>query len=1032
MPCADSVVRAEKPKVLRSVSVFLLLSFCALSSAWGVDPNRHISQYAHTAWRLQDGVFSGSPLAIAQTTDGYLWVGTQSGLFRFDGVRFVPWSSKDGTQLPSSIVFSLLGASDGSLWIGTRAGLSHLNNQRLINYPGTQGTVTSILEDRDGTIWITRAAVLNDTAPLCHVIDTIARCYGKADGIPDFGNSRGLFRDSLGNFWIGGDTALVRWKSGSSTAYSPEKLRSNAGMGGVEGIAGDVDGSLWIGMGLPGPGLGLQHFVQGVWKPLVTPEFDSRTLEVETLFMDSHDALWIGTLKQGVYRIFAHKVDHFQASDGLSSNSIYKFLEDREGNLWAATSKGIDKFSDIQTATYSPREGLSTEEVDSVVAGRDGTVWIGGAEALDALRNDRVSSLQAGKGLPGNQVTSLLEDHDGRLWVGIDNTLTIYKDGRFRRIDKPDGSPVGVIVGIAEDVDNNIWVETIGPPRTLICIHDFKVQEQFPAPRMPPARQVAADPAGGIWLGLRTGDVAHYQNDHVETFEYQHVPDSQVQQLLVNSDGSVLGATAFGLIGWRQGKKQTLTTRNGLPCNSVFTLILDKTGALWLFTECGLIQIATAELQKWWERPGVVVKMRVFDEFDGVQPGLAPFQKAARTPDGRLWFANTFALQMIDPSHLYENSLPPLVHVEGLIADRKSYSPNAEQSLPSLTRDVEIDYTALSFVVPQKVRFRYKLEGRDTTWQEPGTRRQAFYSDLAPRSYRFRVIACNNDGVWNEEGATLDFSVAPAWYQTTWFRVLCGASLIFAVWALYQLRVQQVARAISTRFDERLAERTRMARDLHDTFLQTIQGSKLVADDALDPSADPARMRRAIEQLSVWLEQAMQEGRAALNSLRTSSTQRNDLAEAFRRATENGLVPSSAKATFTVIGATRDMHPIVRDEVYRIGYEAIRNACAHSQASRLDVELRYAQDLTVRVCDNGVGIEPSVANQGRDGHFGLRGMRERAGRIGGELTLLTSATTGTEVRVVVPGRIVFRTVTANRFEKLKAILRRISRASSSD
>lgn len=287
------------------------------------------------------------------------------------------------------------------------------------------------------------------------------------------------------------------------------------------------------------------------------------------------------------------------------------------------------------------------------------------------------------------------------------------------------------------------------------------------------------------------------------------------------------------------------------------------------------------------------------------------------------------------------------------------------------------------------------------------------------------MIACNNDGVWNEEGAILDFSIAPAWFQTTWFRLLYVIIGAVVAWAIYRLRVRRIARVISARFDERLAERTRMARELHDTFLQTIQGSKLVADDALDPSTDLVRMRHAMEQLSAWLEQATREGRAALNSLRTSTTQKNDLAEAFHRATENGLMPGSMQATFSVVGDAKEMHPIVRDEIYRIGYEAIGNAYKHSRASRLDVELKYTQDLALRVRDNGIGIDPSTAELGKDGHFGLRGMRERAARIGGKLTLVSSANSGTEITVVVPGGIVFQKNTATLFEKMKALLRRM-------
>jgi signal transduction histidine kinase len=304
---------------------------------------------------------------------------------------------------------------------------------------------------------------------------------------------------------------------------------------------------------------------------------------------------------------------------------------------------------------------------------------------------------------------------------------------------------------------------------------------------------------------------------------------------------------------------------------------------------------------------------------------------------------------------------------------------------------------------------RYKFDGVNENRQDGGDRRKAFYNSLRPRDYTFRVTASNQDGVWNEEGATSDFLIAPAWYQTTAFMLLCFVAGFLIVLTLFRLRVRQIEKTVSAKFDERLAERTRIARELHDTFLQTVQGSKMVADDALEHSGDPIRMRRALEKLSDWLGQATQEGRAALNSLRTSTTQTNDLAEAFQRATETCLYRGSPTATISIAGEPRDMHPIVRDEIYRIGYEAIRNACAHSGAGRLKVELRYEYDLIVRVKDDGKGIDDTIAAHGKVGHFGLQGMRERAFRIGAEFTLASSATTGTEITLVVPGGVAFRT-----------------------
>jgi signal transduction histidine kinase/streptogramin lyase len=739
----------------------------------------------------------------------------------------------------------------------------------------------------------------------------------------------------------------------------------------------------------------------------VAPTLNGETLEVIALLNDRQKSLWVGTGNQGIYRIHDGDVDHYRSTDGLSSDLVGGFFEDREGNLWVATSKGIDMFRDLRVSSFSTREGLSADAVDSVLASRDGTIWIGTAGNLDVLGPDGVSS-RAGKALQGHQVTSLLEDHAGRLWIGIDNTLSIHQGRTFSSIERPDGSPLGVVIGMTEDTENNIWAETMGPPGTLIRIQDLKVREELPAPRMPLARKIVADPQGGIWLGLVNGDLARYRSGKTEIFAFTDLPDSRVNQLVALSDGSVLGATAFGVIGWKDGKQQVLTVRNGLPCDGIRALISDTRGDLWLHTQCGLIEIDHAELQRWWEQPERKVQLNVFDVSDGVQPGRGHFNTSTRTPDGRLWFANGSVLQMIDPDHTAGNAVAPPVHIEAIVADRKSYSVQEGLRLPPLTRDLAIDYTALSFVVPHKVVFRYMLEGHDGGWQEPGTRRQAFYNDLGPGHYRFRVIACNNDGVWNEEGAALTFSIAPAWYQTHWFRFLSVFSGLLVAWSLYRLRLRQMAVSMSARFDERLADRTRMARELHDTFLQTVQGSKLVADHALERSSDPVRMRQTLEQLSEWLARAIQEGRAALNSLRTSTTQRNDLADALHRATENGFVPSSMAVTFSVVGHARDMHPVVRDEVYRIGYEAIRNASLHSSATQLEIELRYSQELSLRVSDKGVGIDLAIADKGRDGHFGLQGMRERAARIGGTLTMTTSAS-GTDIRLIVPGGIIFQT-----------------------
>ncbi len=573
---------------------------------------------------------------------------------------------------------------------------------------------------------------------------------------------------------------------------------------------------------------------------------------------------------------------------------------------------------------------------------------------------------------------------------------------------------------MAEDVANNIWVETTASPRTLFRIEDRKVREELPAPQAPAARRVAADPADGIWLGLLNGDLARYRHGQTETFHFEHAQDSRVDQVVVDSDGSVLGATAFGLIARKSGRQQVLTVRNGLPCDSVLTFIQDGRGDFWLYMQCGLVAIAKAELQRWLEHPDITVRLRVFDVLDGVQAAWAPFNGAARSADGRLWFANGNGLQMIDPAHLASNAIPPPVHVEEVVADRRSYAPRDNLRLPPLTRDLELDYTALSFVVPQKVRFRYKLEGHDQTWQEAGTRRQAFYSDLRPGNYRFRIIASNNDGLWNETGATLDFSVTAAWYQTTLFRVSFASAFVLCLWALYQLRLRQLERQFNVGLETRVDERTRIARELHDTLLQSFHGLLLrfqAVSNLLPAGETKQRLDGAIEQAA----EAITEGRDAVQELRSAAVVTNDLAEAIRAlgdelAAEKGS-QNAPVFRVHVEGTARSVDPMLRDEVYRIVAEGLRNAFRHAGAGRIEVEIHYDErELRLRLRDDGKGMDARVLDEERHGgHWGLRGMRERAKLVGGSLEVWSELDSGSEIELRIPASVAYSSPPARRW-----------------
>ena len=498
-------VRCVVKTVRTSVLILAIVALILCSTASALAPNRRISQYAHTAWRIQDGFFGGTPQAITQTSDGYLWIGTEAGLVRFDGISFVPWTPPNGEVLPSSRIHSLLGTSNGSLWIGTSRGLAHWSKGGLFTFSAEPAFVEAIVQDPEGRVWMTRSQVRDAEGSLCEVVGSTQRCHGAADGIA-FTYAQPLLSDAHGNLWIGSSAGLCRWKSGDAKTYIVKALMQVKGLAGVSAIALGDDGSILVGMRQQGKGVGLQELRDGVWRDYILPGLDGPEMNVSTMLRDHEGDLWIGTANDGLYRVHAGQADHFGSVEGLSSDAIQGLYEDREGDLWVATSRGIDRFRDTRVVTYSIREGLTSEDVDSVLASRDGTVWIGNLNALDVLRHDRfshdkVNGIGPRKGLPGTLITSLFEDHSGRVWVGVDSGLTVYENARFRWVNKPDGSSLGVVTAIVEDVDHNIWVATTQP--ALFRIQDLAVREEIPPPRIPRVLSLAA--AGRCrrrWLGL--------------------------------------------------------------------------------------------------------------------------------------------------------------------------------------------------------------------------------------------------------------------------------------------------------------------------------------------------------------------------------------------------------------------------------------------------------------------------------------------------------------------------------------------------
>lgn len=992
------------------------LAIIALLGIWSVPARtlaqeHRLSQYAHMAWRVQDGFEVGA--SVTQTADGHLWFGTSGGLLRFDGVKFVPYDLPPITPALRGLNY-LLGARDGSLWIGTQNGLARLKDGKLEWYSdAAQHTgISAILEDPEGTIWLTRYHVPRGQGPLCRVKANGLHCYGEADGIP-VRYGVGLARDNEGNLWFG-SSALCRWRPGSASTYlNYISKRPDAGNGVIDVAAGPF-GEIWATTEVAAPGMGVLSSSGGSWKTYVIPGFDGSKVGSHTLFMDREHSLWIGTTGDGLYRVHDGTAQHYGTADGLSGKDINLIYEDHEGNIWVLTDDGIDMFRDTAVVTYSQREGLSGAATLSVLGLKDGSLWSANwGGVIDIFKEGHHSTLPA-KGAFDETVTTLFEDRKGVVWLGRNRRLFAYNHGRFREFKRPDGSRLeeGLIDAITEDTKGNIWVLT-DHHNVFRIENGTAVQVLTASSDNRPSGALAPDHQGGIWIASRNDTLTYYKDGSVRTISLNR-PDASfsIHAIIVDSDDALLVATTDGLFRWDDRRLEVLDSLSGLPSNLVYSVLRDNDGAVWVRCQKGLARISENEFDKWRHQSGIKPVMEVFDKYDGARSGrgaLMTQPPATKTADGRLWFVAGRGVQMIDPKHTFRNSIPPPVYIVRVAADSKEYGIAKTVELPAFSRSVQIDYTALSLAVPQKVFFKYQLVGHDAEWQEAGTRRQAFYTDLPPGPYRFRVIASNNDGVWNETGAQVAFTITPAFTQGVWFKAISLLGFAAFVYLAYRVRVRQVTGQLRGRMYERIAERKRIARDLHDTFFQGIQGLLLRFHTATSLLHKDEPARTILEQALSQSDQVMLEGRELVLDLRATASERNDLPTALADFGEGMQKGSSQDFRVIVNGDIHPLHPIVFEELFKIGKEALRNAFRHSGAHSIEAKLNYEpSELRIRIRDDGEGIESAILERGhRDGHFGLPGMKERAKKIGAHVDIWSRTAAGTEVELRMAARLAY-------------------------
>jgi signal transduction histidine kinase/ligand-binding sensor domain-containing protein len=974
-------------------------------------PSARLHVY-HDSWTFKDGA-PADVTCLAQTDDGFLWLGGPNGLFRFDGTRFEPFRSPFGDRLLSTHLYSLFGRPSGGLWVGyVLGGFSFLNNGRVTNYGGqiasSTGSVFGFAQDRDGIVWAATASGLWKFDHLGWKPIGV-EWNAPAGSVTQVGfDPKGILWALAGSF--GAPMDLIYLLPGTTHFKTAERNLS------VEGFMWDADRAV---MTDPAARPVSDSSEGSEEKPAAYPVLAKGFQQ----FLDRNNSLWISyDDKPIVMRIPKEQLrgDLNKASPaGSESYDIYPFqmaqLVDREGNIWFGDTKGIHRFSYSPLNRQEfPKEALGNADF-AVAADDNGAVWI--SSHTDISKGDLyyVSGGKAQRRLPQVTPSFAYRAPDGTFWFSGKGCLWHLVGNDFVRVNLPQemANQFFYLQTITQDEQGGIWV-SFGR-HGLYRLADgiwTSYGGRNDLPKTGALMIEFTDSLGRVWFGFSKSQLAVLDGDRVRVFGPSDGPQVGNITAIYGRGPEIWIGGEFGLEQFDQGRFRNIAAVNDEWLRGISGIVETANGDLWLNAISGIFHVRKAEISAALRDSKYRVKGEHFGRREGL-PGIAsqvhPLPTAVEGTDGRLWFALRNGVVWLDPAaYSGKGAAPPPITIQSVAADDKSYAPASGLSLPAYTSSVQVIYSAVSLTDPEAIRSRYKLQETDKDWHEAAVATPVTYRNLPPGSYHFSVEASDTNGAWSDAVATTEFTILPAFYQTGWFVALCVVSSLAFLYMLYMLRVRQLARQYGMRLEERVSERTRIARELHDTFLQTIQGSKLVADNALDSPHEPARMRQALEQLSTWLGRAVEEGRAALNSLRTSATETNDLAEGLRRATEECRMFGPMGTSFSVEGDSKEMHPVVRDEIYRIGYEAIRNASAHSKASQLHVGLKYGQDLAISVGDNGVGIPESIIDGSAGGHYGLQGMRERAARIGGKLRIVSSVDSGTEVSLVIPGRIAFR------------------------
>ncbi|HYZ87003.1 MAG TPA: two-component regulator propeller domain-containing protein [Bryobacteraceae bacterium] len=991
----------DKPR-LRAMSVcgFALLTVVA-PRGLALDPTQQASTYLRRNFTVEDGLPANEVNSIVQTRNGFLWVATDGGLARFDGEHFTPIRFRAGVskEVPAR---ALLAAPDGTLWVGTDNGVARIPSAALDHFdrtlvdiyhpgPGRSDQVLHLHLSRAGVLWVATFAGLYrfDSGKFVSVIpgEMISRIEEASNGnlliitghgfvewdgsriithpqlAPELGVATDqifhVFEDRSGTTWYCTSAGVARRRNGSIEKLAPWALPGS----GAWRVYVDPQGNVWV------------HGDRGLSRATASGlQLQRLDLRPTFTYSDADGHLWIAAGNEGLVRLKEPTIRMYGTADGLPNEVVMAVLSDHNGTLWAGSNcGGLSRFDGSRFQTYNEKDGLSNSCVWALAEDDNHDLWIGTwGGGLYRFRDGRFTQYSTQEGLPNSIVLSIAAARDGSLWIATGSGLSRMQNGNFRNYTTADGLSSDRVITAYQDRNGVIWAGTSAGVDRL---------------------------EGARFVPLREAEAGE-------------IPYAPIRE---DSQGNLYALSAVNGISRVEGSR-LVNVYQGIQPSGMAESIGHN---LWFSAKQGIFRVAAGALRRAEQDRHSPLDYRRFGRHDGLisressggQPNITT------TPDGKLWVATIKGLAMLDLGRLPHADRKPGIFMEDVYIGRAKLTPQRELVLRPGSSHIKLHFTAVDLASPENIRLQYRLDGVDPGWLDADSNRQAIYTEIPVGVHSFHIRACNREGIWDREGVVYTITQQPYFYQTTLFRLTSVSVGLLLLVGLYRFRLRQAAARLSARLEERAAERERIARELHDTLLQSFHGLLLRFQAA--HNLLPGRAADARQVLATALDdaaQAITEARDAVQDLRASTGVTNELAKSVK-AFGDDLVAQQRAAnghatafSVEVEGTPQDLHPILRDEIYRIAGEALRNAFHHARAQRIEAEIRYdARQFRVRVRDDGTGIDAGVLRQGgRPGHWGLKGMRERAKRIGGQLELWSEHGAGTEVELTVPSSIAYR------------------------